>query len=201
MRLTTLLMFALTAFAQAAPVAKENLAVAARRQIGVSTDYDPAYRKLSYPGGDVPQSTGICADVVIRALRRRGIDLQKTVHEDMAANFAAYPKFWGLKKTDTNIDHRRVPNLAVRFARSGWTRPVSKTPADYLPGDIVVWDLPRGLSHIGIVSDKKASDGAPFVIHNIGSGAREEPVLFTWPITGHFREKIAVENKTPASVR
>lgn len=164
------------------------LVAAARAQVGVTTGYDPAYRRLAYPGGDVPRATGVCADVVVRALRATGLDLQQAVHEDMAKNFTAYPKNWGLKKPDTNIDHRRVPNLATWFTRAGWSLPVSKRAADYAPGDIVTWDIGGGLKHIGVVSDKRTATGEPRVIHNIGAGAAEEAVLFAWPITGRFRK-------------
>jgi uncharacterized protein YijF (DUF1287 family) len=172
-------------------VGNASLVAAARTQVGVTVAYDPAYRKLTYPGGDVPLSTGVCADVVVRALRAVELDLQKAVHEDMHKNFSAYPKNWGLKKPDTNIDHRRVPNLSTWFTRSGWSLPVSTSPSDYAPGDIVTWSLPGGLKHIGLVSDKKSAAGTPLVIHNIGSGAKEEDVLFAWSITGRFRKPTA----------
>lgn len=173
--------------------AAETLAEAARKQIGVTTSYDPAYRKLTYPGGDVPNHTGVCSDVVIRALRTQGVDLQKAVHEDMTANFGRYPKNWGLKKPDRNIDHRRVPNLATWFQRQGWSLPATTRPADYAPGDIVTWDLPGGLKHIGIVSDKKSAAGTPLIIHNIGAGTVEEDTLTAWKITGHFRAQPAAQ--------
>lgn len=181
------------AFAESASPAQDGLATAqaAKAQVGVTLEYDPAYRKLAYPAGDVPLRTGVCADVVVRALRARGLDLQTALHEDMAANFSAYPKQWGLKKPDANIDHRRVPNLAVWFTRQGWSLPVSKAAADYRPGDIVTWDLSRGLKHIGVVSSVKTKTGTPLVVHNIGSGAREEDVLFAWAITGRFRPVFA----------
>lgn len=176
---------------RAAVPGNSALVTAARAQVGVTVAYDPAYRKLSYPGGDVPLSTGVCADVIVRALRADGLDLQKAVHEDMLKNFSAYPKNWGLKKPDTNIDHRRVPNLATWFTRSGWSLPVSKSAADYAPGDIVTWSLPGGLKHIGLVSDKKSARGTPLVFHNIGSGVKEEEVLFNWTVTGRFRKPAA----------
>lgn len=160
---------------------------AARAQIGVTTTYDPAYVRLAYPGGDVPQDRGVCTDVVIRALRTQGLDLQKTVHEDMRGHFALYPKRWGLRAPDRNIDHRRVPNLQVWFARQGWLRPVSRRAADYLPGDLVTWMLPGNLPHIGIVGDRRAPGGTRLIIHNIGSGTREEDILFRYTITGHYR--------------
>lgn len=163
---------------------------AARAQIGVTTGYDPAYRKLDYPGGDVPESTGVCCDVVIRALRKsHELDLQQLVHEDMKADFGAYPRNWGLKKTDRNIDHRRVPNLQTFFKRKGWTLPVTQQAADYQPGDLVTCMLPGNLPHIMVVSDRKSPAGVPLVIHNIGSGAKEEDRLFDFTLTGHYRVK------------
>lgn len=161
---------------------------AARKQVGMTTVYDPAYVSLTYPGGDVPKERGVCTDVVIRALRASlDQDLQKLVHEDMRANFAKYPKNWGLSRTDRSIDHRRVPNLRTYFKRRGYSKPVTKKAADYQPGDLVTCTVPPNLPHIMIVSDKKAADGTPLVIHNIGRGAREENSLFTYPLTGHYR--------------
>ncbi len=161
-----------------------RLAAAARSQVGVTTGYDPAYVGLSFPGGDVDTSTGVCSDVVVRALRVLGIDLQERVNLDMKANFSEYPTRWGLTSPDANIDHRRVPNLAKYFARRGYEQPVTTDPRDYRPGDIVWIKLP--LDHIGIVSDRTV-DGRPLLIHNVGSGAQEEDVLFSWKIVGHYR--------------
>jgi len=163
------------------------LVEAARRQIGVTLVYDPAYVVLPYPGGDVPQERGVCTDVLIRALRTQGVDLQQRVHEDMRANFAAYPQKWGLRGPDRNIDHRRVPNLQTYFARQGWSLTPSRDPAEYRAGDVVTWMLPRNLPHIGIVSDRKTRGGTPLIIHNIGRGTREDDILFEYPITGHYR--------------
>jgi uncharacterized protein len=157
----------------------------ARQQVGVTTGYDPSYVRLAYPGGDVPIQTGVCSDVVIRALRGLGIDLQVRVHEDMRANFSKYPKRWGLKRPDTNIDHRRVPNLATYFTRRGYSLAVTQNAANYKPGDIVAMKIP--VDHIGIVSDRTTPDGVPLVIHNVGAGAQEEDVLFRWKIVGHYR--------------
>lgn len=162
----------------------------ARKQIGVTVTYDPDYTVLPYPGGDVPMERGVCTDVVIRALRGVGLDLQKAVHEDMKAHFAAYPKLWGLKRPDSNIDHRRVPNLQTYFKRRGWALPVTDRPEDYLPGDIVTCRIDTALHHIMIVSDRKAPDGSPCIIHNIGAGTREEEGLFFFPLTGHYRVKL-----------
>lgn len=150
--------------------------------------YDPTYFILKYPDGDVPADKGVCTDVVIRAYRKLGIDLQKEVHEDMAKNFSKYPKIWGLKKPDTNIDHRRVPNLAVFFSTFGKTKSIETNPSLYIPGDIVTWLLPGNLTHIGIVVNKKSTDGKRFLIaHNIGGGQVMEDVLFKYTITGHYQ--------------
>ena len=166
-----------------------DIVTAARAQIGVTTSYDPSYRKLAYPNGDVPVETGVCTDVIIRALRKQNADLQKLVHEDMRANFAAYPNNWGLTAPDRNIDHRRVPNLCAYFTRAGKSVPVTQNAADYKPGDIVAWNLRASgsLPHIGIVSDKKSTSGIPLIIHNIGAGVREDDILFKYAITAHFR--------------
>ena len=169
------------------PAEPDNLAAMARRQIGVTVKYDPSYEQLSYPGGDVPMERGVCTDVVIRALRLKGIDLQKLVHEDMKRNFSAYPNNWGLKRPDKNIDHRRVPNLQVYFTRRGWSLPVTDNPADYKPGDIVTCRVSSGRPHIMVVSDHATANGTPMVIHNLGNGTRENPQLFTFHLTGHYR--------------
>lgn len=163
---------------------------AARKQVGVTTIYDPAYARLNYPGGDVPEKRGVCTDVVVRALREAlSQDLQKLVHEDMRANFSKYPTNWDLSRPDRNIDHRRVPNLRTYFKRRGYSRPVTKKAGDYLPGDLVTCTVPPNRPHIMIVSDRKSTEGIPLVIHNIGRGTREEDSLFTYPITGHYRWK------------
>ncbi len=164
----------------------ERLVAAARKQIGVTTGYDPEYHSLPYPGGDVPMNTGVCTDVVTRALREQGIDLQQTVHEDMKRHFAAYPHQWGLKAPDPNIDHRRVPNLMTFFQRQGWEQPITTQGSDYHPGDVVTWNLGGGTTHIGIVSGAPGH-AAPMVIHNIGRGTQEEDVLFAFKIIGHYR--------------
>lgn len=169
-----------------------ELVKAARAQVGVTLFYDSGYQTIKYPGGDIPKARGVCTDVVIRALRQQQIDLQQLVHEDMKANWSAYPKTWGLKSTDTNIDHRRVPNLEVFFHRRGKSLPISDKAADYRPGDIVTWRLPgKQLPHIGIVSDRKTLAGVPLIIHNIGGGTQEEDMLFAAPIKGHFRYPVA----------
>ena len=170
----------------AVPAHALKLVRAARAQIGVTTRYDGAYRRIRYPMGDVPVQAGVCTDVVVRAWRAQGVDLQQLVHEDMRRAWSAYPKLWGLKRPDTNIDHRRVPNLAVFFRRRGQSLPASRQPGDYRPGDMVTWMLPGNLPHIGIISDRKSASGAPLVIHNVGAGTQEEDALLRWPVTGHY---------------
>lgn len=150
--------------------------------------YDPAYFQIKYPGGDVPADKGVCTDVVIRAYRKLGIDLQKEVHEDMQAHFGKYPKKWGLSKPDKNIDHRRVPNLMTFFTRHGTVKKISREPADYEPGDIVCWNLGGQITHIGIVAKKKSADGKRhLIVHNIGAGQVAEDCLFGYRIIGHYR--------------
>jgi uncharacterized protein YijF (DUF1287 family) len=150
--------------------------------------YDPAYYSIKYPNGDVASDKGVCTDVIIRAYRKLGIDLQKEVHEDMKNNFSKYPKKFGLKKPDTNIDHRRVPNLMVFFAKFGQSKSTDTNPALYVPGDIVTWLLPGNLTHIGIVVNKKSADGKRYlIVHNIGGGQVIEDCLFKFTITGHYQ--------------
>ena len=157
-------------------------------QVGKTRSYDSAYRQLQYPNGDVPLETGVCSDVVVRAFRRAGLDLQQLVHDDMRAHFASYPQLWGLRGPDANIDHRRVPNLATFFRRQGKSLAVTHRGEDYAPGDVVVWRLPgNGLAHIGLVSDRRATTDRYLVVHNIGYGTQVEDVLFAYEITGHFR--------------
>ncbi len=152
--------------------------------------YDGSYYTISYPNGDVPSNKGVCTDVVIRAYRKMDIDLQKEVHEDMKANFQVYPKHWGLKTTDKNIDHRRVPNLMTFFKRKGVVKSITQNPKDYAPGDIVCWDLGRGITHIGIVVNKKSTDQNRYLIaHNIGAGQVIEDCLFSYTIIGHYQFK------------
>ncbi len=151
--------------------------------------YDGSYRKIAYPGGDVPENIGVCTDLVIRAYRKAlGIDLQKLVHEDMRKHFRKYPKAWGLTRPDPNIDHRRVPNLEIFFKHQGAALPVSRSGADYRPGDLVTWRLNGRLPHIGVVTHRRSRDGKrPLIAHNIGAGPRLEDMLFDHPITGHYR--------------
>ena len=185
--LALLLCLGLPGWVSAQTIDPQQLVQAARSQVGVTLGYDPVYRRLDYPGGDVPLATGVCTDVLIRALRQQGLDLQQAVHEDMRAHFSAYPRNWGLQRPDRNIDHRRVPNLMTWFQRQGMALKVGDKPTDYLAGDIVTWDLGRGLTHIGIVSDRTSPAGVPLVLHNIGRGTQEEDILFAYRITGHYR--------------
>jgi uncharacterized protein YijF (DUF1287 family) len=176
--------------AQAGFAANLDLVRAARQQVGVTVIYDGGYRSLDYPHGDVPRERGVCTDVIVRALRdARSLDLQQLVHEDMKAHFSSYPgrRRWGQREPDANIDHRRVPNLMTWFERAGHSLAVSNRASDYLPGDIVAWNLGGGILHIGLVSDRTAASGVPLVIHNIGAGTREEDILFRYGIIGHYR--------------
>ncbi len=184
------LLLAVPCFATQDSPAPISLHEAARQQIGHVIDYDPAYVRLPYPGGDVSPQSGVCTDVVIRALRVLGLDLQQAIHEDMRAHFSAYPKLWGLTRPDRNIDHRRVPNQECFFRRRGWELPVTENPADYAPGDIVTCRLGGTLPHVMIVSDRRDEDGVPMVIHNIGSGTQEEEGLFDFGLTAHFRVRL-----------
>jgi hypothetical protein len=166
----------------------EKLIVGGVEQESYTLNYDPAYVKLDYPGGDVPLDRGVCADVVVRAFRKAGMDLQKEVHEDMKASFAAYPKNWGATRPDRNIDHRRVANLMTFFERKGKAVTVSKQAEDYRPGDVVAWELDSGRLHIGLVTDVKIANTERYaMVHNIAAGAQIEDVLFAWRIIGHYR--------------
>lgn len=167
-----------------------TLVDAAKERARYRVVYDAAYYSIPYPNGDVPANVGVCTDVVIRAYRRIGIDLQRAVHEDMAANFEHYPsrRIWGLKRPDSNIDHRRVPNLQTFFTRFGESLPVTQNAADYLPGDIVTWDITGAGPHIGIVIDERTFFGRrPMIVHNFGDGPEVEDMLFDYPVTGHYR--------------
>lgn len=172
------------AIAFAMPSRIADLIDGARRQVGVTIAYDPGYVRIDYPGGDVPLECGVCSDVVVRAYRRIGIDLQVLVYADLSRNWNAYPHPWRIARPDPNIDHRRVPNLEAFFRRHGVELPITQDGRDYAVGDIVSWRLDNGLPHIGLVSRADATQ--PLVIHNIGAGAREEPVLFAHRIVGHF---------------
>jgi uncharacterized protein YijF (DUF1287 family) len=171
------------------PETIKKMLAGAAEQIKLTKNYDPAYIVLDYPNGDVPIESGVCTDVVIRAMRKAGIDLQKDVHEDMAANFSLYPKKWGLTKADPNIDHRRVPNLQTFFTRKGKSLTVSDKADDYKPGDLVSWDLDgKGMTHIGVVSNLWSEKNKRYlIIHNIGGGTQAEDRIFDWKVTGHYR--------------
>ena len=165
-----------------------RLVAAAVERTHHSVRYVSEYVRIPYPGGDVPADTGVCTDEIIRAYRAVGVDLQKEVHEDMAQHFPEYPNRWGRRHADSNIDHRRVPNLMVFFQRKGESLPMTTKATDYSPGDLVTWDLGRGVPHIGIVVDRNSSwSGRYLIVHNIGEGPKMEDVLFAWKITGHYR--------------
>ncbi len=171
--------------------ASDRLITAAQSQVGITRSYDPAYTRLAFPNGDVPRSKGVCTDVVIRAYRDAfGIDLQAMVNADMKSAFAAYPKRWGLKSTDRNIDHRRVPNLQTFLKRQGAQLPIPADGRFWKPGDIFTSLVGGNLPHIGIISFNRSIDGKPLIIHNIGSGAREENALFDHKLTGRYRWKV-----------
>jgi len=165
----------------------ERLAAAAFERTRHRIKYDSSYRVIAYPGGDVPADRGVCTDVIIRSYRAVGIDLQVLVHEDMLRHFRLYPKKWGLTAPDPNIDHRRVPNLRAFLGRHGKALSTTRDAGGYSSGDVVTWELPRGLSHVGIVTLRKARSGRPLVAHNIGAGPKAEDVLFKWKVTGHYR--------------
>lgn len=172
--------------AQAAPSVARKLNDAAMERTSHHVRYDGSYVRIPYPNGDVPSDTGVCTDEIIRIYRAVGVDLQKEVHEDIVADLGAYRRKAG-RPADTNIDHRRVPNLMVFFERKGQSLPRSLNPADYLPGDIVTWDLGGGVDHIGMVVDKRGPSRSHMVVHNIGAGPQMEDVLFNWKVTGHYR--------------
>ncbi|HAW20297.1 MAG TPA: DUF1287 domain-containing protein [Flavobacteriales bacterium] len=164
-----------------------QLADAAASIENPNIQYVPDYVQLEYPMGDVPSTTGVCTDVVIRAFRQIDIDLQKEVHEDMKSAFSDYPQNWGLARPDPNIDHRRVPNLMTYFERRGWEQSISDDATTYLPGDIVAWDLGGGITHIGLVVNNQSTEGYYLIIHNIGGGQVIEDILFSFEIIGHYR--------------
>lgn len=175
----------------------ERLSQAAISIIDPSIDYDPAYFSIQYPNGDVPAKKGVCTDVIIRSYRKLGIDLQKEVHEDMIENFDTYPnlKNWGMTKTDTNIDHRRVPNLEIFFERKGTKLPVTQNSNNYKTGEIVTWMINDKLPHIGIVTNKKSKDGKRnLIVHNVGNGQVLQDCLFEYKIVGHFKYSKEIPN-------
>lgn len=169
------------------PSFAERLVQAAIKRTTHTVRYEPAYVRLDYPNGDVPADTGVCTDEVIRSYRALGFDLQKLVHEDMQRAFSAYPKIWGLKSTDKNIDHRRVPNLQTFFKRRGASLPITRNAADYLPGDLITCTVPPHLPHIAIVVPAPDGGDTPWIVHNIGRGPKCENRLFEFPLTGHYR--------------
>ena len=193
MRITVLLLILLKVNTLSAQnITAEQLSNAALELTKQKVEYYPGYIRIAYPNGDVPANKGVCTDVIIRAYRKLGIDLQKEVHEDMAKNFHLYQKNWGLKKPDTNIDHRRVPNLMVYFKRFGMVKSITQNPNDYKPGDIVCWNLSGGITHIGIVVNKRTTDGNRYlIVHNIGAGQVLEDCLFSFKIIGHYTYGIA----------
>ncbi len=164
-----------------------NLVAAAIAQTTAAVKYDGSYRRIRYPGGDVPANVGVCTDVIIRAYRAVGVDLQVKVHEDMQRAFRSYPQRWGMARPDPNIDHRRVPNLQTLFERSGAVLPALRDVRAYRAGDLVTWMLPGNLPHIGMVTGQKSREGTPLVVHNIGRGPQVDDMLFAYPITGHYR--------------
>ncbi len=177
-----------TSFAQANEKFGISLSNAAVELTKIRVVYDPKYYSLDYPNGDLPPNRGVCTDVIVRAYRAMGIDLQKEVNEDMSQNFHLYPNNWGLSKPDRNIDHRRVPNLMVYFERYGEELTITNNPDNYLPGDIVAWDLGGGLTHIGIVINNRSVDNKRnLIVHNIGSGQEISDCLFSYRIIGHYR--------------
>lgn len=188
-----LLVVSIAAAAQTTPSQQDftrRLVAAAIERTHHTVRYVSEYLRIPYPGGDVPADTGVCTDEVKRSYRAVGVDLQKEVHEDMVANFAAYSnqRRWLLRHPDSNIDHRRVPNLMVFFQRKGESLPITSRTEDYSPGDLVTWDLGGGVPHIGIVVDQKSGwSGRYMIVHNIGEGPKMEDVLFNWKITGHYR--------------
>ena len=171
-----------------APPQLKQMLEGAIAQAGVTTSYDPAYVALDYPGGDVPEKTGVCSDVVVRAFRKAGIDLQKAVHEDIKSARSAYPTKWGANAPDKNIDHRRVLNLMTYFTRQGKSLSITANAVDYQPGDVVSWELSTGIDHIGIVTNMLSESSDRYlIVHNIGAGTRIEDVMFSWTIKGHYR--------------
>jgi uncharacterized protein len=181
-----MLLIALPVLGDELPAPMRKILDSAYDQVGMTLHYDPSYQAIAFPGGDVPLDRGVCTDVIVRAYRSAGIDLQLLVNQDMREAFRAYPRLWGLSRPDPNIDHRRVQNLAVFFTRHGRVLPISTEARDYAPGDVVTWRLPGGQPHIGLVADRDR-DGRPLIVHNIGWGAKMEDILFTYQITGHYR--------------
>ncbi len=181
------------------PSFSDRLVAAAIERASHRVTYDGTYRRIDYPGGDVPDHLGVCTDVVIRSYRAVGVDLQQAVHVDMKAHFSAYPTIWGLSRPDSNIDHRRVPNLQTFFRRKGVELRVTSNPEDYAPGDLVTWMLPGNLPHIGIVVNRRSADGKRYlIVHNIGRGPQIEDILFEFTITGHYRYVLRASSRGSA---
>ena len=194
--LLTLLLLSFSSCKTEAQNKPTNLSESALELIHRKVDYDPSYFSIDYPNGDIPSGKGVCTDVIIRAYRSLGVDLQKEVHEDMKSNFNAYPQNWNLKTTDKNIDHRRVPNLMTYFKRKGAAKPISSFAKDYLPGDVVSWSLGGSITHIGIVVHKESKDGKRnLIVHNIGAGQVLEDCLFDYKIIGHYRYQTEIRKQ------
>jgi hypothetical protein len=188
--LTIIFIFALLNWTYSQIGFSDSLSDAALELTKQLVDYDPGYITIAYPNGDIPTNKGVCTDVIIRAYRKLGIDLQKEVHEDMSVNFGKYPKIWGLSRPDRNIDHRRVPNLMVFFTRHGSVKPITNNSIDYAPGDIVCWNLGGAVTHIGLVVNRKSADGKRhLIVHNIGGGQVLADCLFEYTIIGHYQYK------------
>ena len=190
-------------YAQELPdLSAEKLVKAAIERTKQNVTYDGSYRSMQYPAGDVPNNIGVCTDLIVRSYRALGIDLQLLVHEDMAHNFDKYPQLWGHSGPDTNIDHRRVPNLQTFLERHGAALVPSRAPSDYRPGDLVTWLLPGNLPHIGIVTHLRSeSTRQPLIVHNIGYGPALEDILFSFKITGHYRYRGTMPNIAPEVAR
>lgn len=185
-----LFIFASSFFLQAQNDFTKKLSDAGISLTEQNVTYDPSYFSISYPNGDVPSDKGVCTDVIIRAYRKVGIDLQELIHLDMKNNFSVYPNIWGLSSTDKNIDHRRVPNLMTYFSRLGETKPITNKPEDYIPGDIICWNLGGAITHIGLVVNKKSTDGQRYlIVHNIGGGQVLADCMFDYKIIGHYSYK------------
>lgn len=187
--LATVLLLSPIAFGQSNSISfPEALIDAALERTNHTVAYNGSYLSIGYPGGDVPDHIGVCTDVIVRSYRQLGVDLQELVHLDMKRSFQDYPNSWGLSQPDSNIDHRRVPNLRTFFTRHGEVLPVTNHARDYRPGDLVTWMLPGNLPHIGIVVDRTTTDGSRhLIVHNVGQGPKLEDVLFVYEITGHYR--------------
>ena len=183
----SILLFGNVIFSQQS-FSSEDISKAAIELTNDEVIYDGSYYSIPYPNGDVPDGIGVCTDVIVRTYRLLGLDLQKEIHEDMKNNFERYPKKWGLKKPDKNIDHRRVPNQMTYFVRQDASLTITNKSENYLPGDVVAWDLGGGVTHIGVVVDKKSTYSDNYmIVHNIGAGQNIDDCLFDYKIIGHYR--------------